>query len=1709
MKLFCVALFTFLFTTQSFSQTLDGSFAPFFTGPSQVTASALQSDNKLILAGDFIAVGTTRVSGGIIRLNTDGTVDNTFSVGLGLNGTAVRALTVQVDGKILVGGSFTQFNGTASGNVIRLNANGSIDNTFTAGTAANSVAAFAVQSDNKIVVAGAFTAFNGDASLKGIVRLNTNGTIDNTFTPPDVEFTSFNSGTRMALVIQPSDGKILMGSYHGTVDGAAKPYLLRLNTNGTVDTGFMTNIGTGPNNVVSSIDFQSDGKIIIAGRFTRFNSVSDNRNRIARLNADGTLEGTFAADAGFNSGNLIQSAKVITSDKILVTGGFTSPKSRILRLNSSGTVDNTFNPGTGFAANDGGSSEVLYAFVQSDNKIVVTGNFQKYNGTNRLNVARLSDVGVLESAYAPNPAGVATIYKSEVLSTGKILICGDFLYINGSPYSGIARLLSTGAPDNTFAVSGISIQFGAIRTFGIQPSNGKVLIGGDIVYSSSRGLARLSPDGVFDNTFSGFTTVDQTVSTDGVYAIVPTADDKFIVGGSFTSINGVAKSNFVKLNTNGSLDNTFNVAGTEFVNRIINIETRASDGKMILTEHSRNSDHQPDALISLANPDGSRVNTFDVSSKINGSYLHDAIFLPDGKILIGGDFSTYDGVSVARFLRVDDSGVRDITFKNPVNYASYKVSDLYYSSSLNKLVIGKDQFSVFSPPTDANYFDVMDVDGNIIADDLAVTGGINSIIPIGSSFLLSGKITKIGSTDMGSIAKINIPPAPVGAPTSLGASATNQPRKVVLTWTDNCIDEGAFEIQRSKTNNTSFQTLTQVAPNIVTYTDQENLDAATTYYYRVRATNTGGNTAFSNEVNITTAPASPPISPSGLTAGVATAAELWLTWNDNSTDETGFEIFRSTVSNAGFTKIFTTAANTKTYISSGAGIVAGTTYYFKVRAIKIDDASAFTNEANATTLPSPPVSSWSGALAPLVPARSNGVAIVLNGKAYVGLGRNAGGTLKDWWEYDPTNNTWIQKLDFPGTARIGAVAFVVNGKGYVGTGNDFSGNGFKRDFYEYDANNNTWTPKADFPEDFASAAGITSGAAFAIGNYGYVGLGNTGVNNPQAFFRYDPGANSWTARANFGGAGRIGAVGFDANGKGYFGFGYGGLSVNRKDMWEYDPTADTWTAKADFSGSGRGGATAAVVNGFAYLFAGSEGDFSSSVSTNLTSQYSPSTNEWSTQPVIPLSIRNSAMAFAIGSKAYVYGGVNSTTYYSDLVAFTPSAGLAPLAPGSPLATYISDTSLKLSWTDNSSDETKFVVEFATFPDFIYYPINSPPAGSTQYTINGLTVGTQYRFRVKAINVYGYSAYATSATFTLLAPPSNLTVQSFTTSQVVFNWTDNSSNETGFEIYRSATVNTGYTLIHTTLANTTTYTNTGLNAGTMYYYKIRAVNTVGSSSYSNEISQTTPTLPAAPTNLTVQSFSSNKITITWTDNATNETGFEIYRKTSSIPFALIKTTGPNVTTLADESLTAATTYTYQLRAVNANGVSAYTTEVSQVTLPNPPTAPSNLTTRKTTADKLELTWTDNSSNETGFEVFRSKTDNTAYSLLTTTTANTSIFTDLDVELSTKYFYKVRALNTGGNSAFSSEATAIITITGIGEEVSSEVVFYPNPAKEILYIKNPTAKILKVSVVNVLGQNMLSIEVGAKCEVQVPCAGWSAGVYVLQTSSARKNIRISKE
>jgi hypothetical protein len=351
----------------------------------------------------------------------------------------------------------------------------------------------------------------------------------------------------------------------------------------------------------------------------------------------------------------------------------------------------------------------------------------------------------------------------------------------------------------------------------------------------------------------------------------------------------------------------------------------------------------------------------------------------------------------------------------------------------------------------------------------------------------------------------------------------------------------------------------------------------------------------------------------------------------------------------------------------------------------------------------------------------------------------------------------------------------------------------------------------------------------------------------------------------------------------------------------------------------------------------------------------------------------------------------------------------------------------LSWTDNSSNETSFKIERST-NNRTFTEIAMVGANVTTYANIGLTESTKYYYRVRASNSGGDSAYSNTVNVTTLAAvpsaPTNLTATAASSSAVSLRWTDNSTNETSFKIERS-TDGLAFTEITTVGTNTNTYTDSnGLTESTTYYYRVRASNSGGDSEYSNTASATTlAAVPAAPTGLDVTVVSSSQLNLTWADNATNETGFKIERSIDGTNFTEIKTVGANTTAFSDTGLAESTKYYYRVYAYNSGGNSAYSNVVNATTPATIPAAPGNLSATAASANQVNLTWEDKSNNETEFKIERS-TDDVTFTQITTVAANITSYQDKEVSESTTYYYRVRASNSAGDSAYSN-TTSVTT------------------------------------------------------------------------------------
>ena len=256
--------------------------------------------------------------------------------------------------------------------------------------------------------------------------------------------------------------------------------------------------------------------------------------------------------------------------------------------------------------------------------------------------------------------------------------------------------------------------------------------------------------------------------------------------------------------------------------------------------------------------------------------------------------------------------------------------------------------------------------------------------------------------------------------------------------------------------------------------------------------------------------------------------------------------------------------------------------------------------------------------------------------------------------------------------------------------------------------------------------------------------------------------------------------------------------------------------------------------------------------------------------------------FGTDNSIYIVGGTTAKFSQSGTI---PSP---PATPSNLVATPAGTSSINLTWADNSTNEASFVLMQSSTSGGIFNKLITIPANTTSYTDVGLGSSATYYYKIQATNAGGNSSWSNEASAktntppaTIPAAPSNLIANSTGTSVINLAWTDNAANETSYVLQRSLSAGSGYTTIATLAANTTSYSNTGLTSSTTYYYKVLAANSGGNSAWSNVANATTAVSgpPAAPANLNASAKDCNTIILTWIDNSTNETSFELRRSLS--------------------------------------------------------------------------------------------------------------------------------------------------------------------------------------------------------------------------------------
>lgn len=399
---------------------------------------------------------------------TSGAVDTTFVDNLGAGPVNADAPAItpaglayvtaeRSDGQILVGGLFKNWDGTNDRYLALLESGGSLDTSIT-GAAGHAVIAMVLQADGKIVLTGSFRTWGGTKTER-LARLNSDGTLDSTFA---TNVGNGYSNTAYAVALQ-SDGKILGGNSESLWNSVDVGSLVRLNADGTRDTSFDTS-GGGANGRTRAIAVQSDSSIIAGGSLADWNGTMV--GRLVRMDSTGTIDAAFNSNIGNGAADGdVYGISLLSDGSMMIGGDFdtwdtTTGVGRLVKLDSSGVRDASFSENVGAGAN----ARVRKIFPLSTGGFLVVGEFTTWNGQSVGRVVALNGDGTVNED-ATNSLGLGAdnkVYGVTELSNGDLLIAGSFTTWDATAAPGLVRISalsagsggSSGGIDSSSDVSG-------------------------------------------------------------------------------------------------------------------------------------------------------------------------------------------------------------------------------------------------------------------------------------------------------------------------------------------------------------------------------------------------------------------------------------------------------------------------------------------------------------------------------------------------------------------------------------------------------------------------------------------------------------------------------------------------------------------------------------------------------------------------------------------------------------------------------------------------------------------------------------------------------------------------------------------------------------------------------------------------------------------------------------------------------------------------------------------------------------------------------------------------------------------------------------------------------------------------------------------------------------------------------------------------------
>jgi len=776
-------------------------------------------DGKVLAAGSFTEANNVHARN-LVRYNADGTVDTSFQTGTGItvayNMTGIHTFCVQPDGKILAGGFFDNYNGETVMNLICLHANGSLDTSFNNVSFKKPfmsdalISAITLQNDGKMIIAGSFIEIDGEEH-NNLGRLSIDGIVDTTF--------AVQANNRVTSMVRQTDGGLLISGWFTQVNGIDRPGLARLNADGTFDAQYAPALPV--NAKTSAITTLADGQTLVFGS-----------HAVSGVWQPFCVKLTSVGSQNFNfslSGVSIRSVSTVRElpdGKIFVTGIINDNDQRLGHavLSESGTYlpqhENDFPP------------NVHDLKITSDDKIFIGGSFNRLNDIQRIGIALLNrefeidmnwigDVSFPEDIYGTT---YETIRRIVPLKNGGTALLGTF----GSLVSDSQRmpayrfglLNSAGGLNKGFKFYDVGDRFFYGTEAVAELSNGDLLLGANLNSSKySPGVFKVNSSGVLDENFHG---EKSEVFYPNDIAVLP--DGSFYLAG-----RGMFSSDLTiqRHHADGSLNTNFSYLQQAVARRI----QWLPENKLLLA-----GDNYFVKLYLNGDMDANFI-----SPQLNGA-VYSFLVLPGGRTIIAGNFTTVNGQFAGRVARLLPNGQLDSSF-NIGTGASAFVRDITRRADGELILTG--DFTLFNGQY-RKHLAQLSADGELRSGFNPLPGpdAPPSAISLDASgkLLVGGKFTSFNGIQRTGLARVEMMPIGAVQPVPLSPKEFVVQHightQTVTTWQETSGAVG-YIIWRKEEGSSNWEVVGRLDADARSYTDN-SVSPGMGYIYRVVAWNDGG-----------------------------------------------------------------------------------------------------------------------------------------------------------------------------------------------------------------------------------------------------------------------------------------------------------------------------------------------------------------------------------------------------------------------------------------------------------------------------------------------------------------------------------------------------------------------------------------------------------------------------------------------------------------------------------------------------------------------------------------------------------------------------------------------------------------------------------------------------------------------------------------------------